>query len=121
MLALFAGHNPSIPGKKRQLSTTAAERIAAERRLRNASEELPRAPPLESLPVEQQALLKDMALWFVDWETAYDASLRVWDVVQKNPAFPMNVLISLVELGFANFLLEVVRDCAAEADGFSVV
>jgi hypothetical protein len=68
-----------------------------------------------SLPPEQQRLLKDMALWFVDWDTAYLAAMRVWEVIEKDTLFPLGVFISLVELTFADFLVEVLRDFASEA------
>jgi hypothetical protein len=70
---------------------------------------------LASLTPEHQLVLRDMALWFVDWNTAYQAARRVWEVVKQDAMFPLSVFISLVELTFADFLIEVLRDCAAAA------
>jgi hypothetical protein len=70
---------------------------------------------LSNLSPEEEGNLRDMALWFVNWDTAYKAARRVWDIIASNPQFPVNVLLGMVHLTFADFLLEVLCDLSRES------
>jgi hypothetical protein len=147
MLALFAGQFPTVAPKRRLLKTSDAEKIVKEQQPvpgpaepcpADQSDNSPVSPPpvtppdeprrnsaqdthraFTSLSEEQQATLKTMALWFVNWETAYQAALRIWEVVEKDSGFPVDALVSVVPLTFADFLLEVLKDCAKDPGGIA--
>ncbi|OHT08269.1 hypothetical protein TRFO_04866 [Tritrichomonas foetus] len=53
---------------------------------------------------------------FASWDVAYDASLAVWEVMQKSDDFDVDALLSQLPVSYGDFLVEALKTFA-EASG----
>jgi hypothetical protein len=68
----------------------------------------------ETLNDQRREQVNGLALLFQSWKDAYDASIRVWEIMKSDPRFEIDVLLARIELAFADFLVKAIREYIAE-------
>jgi hypothetical protein len=76
------------------------------------------AEKYKTLKAKRRRQIDELALLFTEWETAYDNSKRVWEIMQRDPKFEIGALLSRIQLSFADFLVRAIRDFMSERDGW---
>jgi hypothetical protein len=74
------------------------------------------ARKFETMSEEQKARINELAMWFRRWDNAYDGSKRVWEIMKNDDEFDIDVLISQIQLSFADFLVSAILEFREEEE-----
>jgi hypothetical protein len=72
------------------------------------------AEKYETLDDMRREQVNGLALLFLSWKDAYDASRRVWEIMKSDAGFEIDVLLARIELAFADFLVKAIREYIAD-------